>query len=394
MTRHIGFLQIASGNLRRNLSASIAVLVPLVIIIGVTCSMTFIKAGLAEDARLSMSLIPDITVQRLVAGRVIHFDAAVVDTLAQTGGVRLAAPRAWGYLPTRLGEDDVAFAVMGIVPELMPRPADLDFAIEEGRFLLPGDIDRVVIGKIFAEEWSAGIGDTIEIADPFGNMDRFEVVGIFASAVQIYTADLMLTTIDTARKIFGYPPGTVSDAVVYLDDPSRMDEIAAAMSANMPGYRFLTRDILADLTDQAFGSRSGVFQLLWLILLLTVLLLSWSQASGITFRLRQEVGILKALGWGIMDIIEVKVFESLLLGLAGSLGGLLAGYFYLRCGAPGIKGYLIGWSVIFPDYPLPVYPRIPDIVLLVLLGTLPLIAASAVPAWRIGNIEPDRAMRG
>ena len=189
MTRHIGFLQIASGNLRRNLSASIAVLVPLVIIIGVTCSMTFIKAGLAEDARLSMSLIPDITVQRLVAGRVIHFDAAVVDTLAQTGGVRLAAPRAWGYLPTRLGEDDVAFAVMGIVPELMPRPADLDFAIEEGRFLLPGDIDRVVIGKIFAEEWSAGIGDTIEIADPFGNMDRFEVVGIFASAVQIYTAD-------------------------------------------------------------------------------------------------------------------------------------------------------------------------------------------------------------
>jgi len=356
--------------------------------------MTFIKAGLAEDARLSMSLIPDITVQRLVAGRVIHFDAAVVDTLAQTGGVRLAAPRAWGYLPTRLGEDDVAFAVMGIVPELMPRPADLDFAIEEGRFLLPGDIDRVVIGKIFAEEWSAGIGDTIEIADPFGNMDRFEVVGIFASAVLIYTADLMLTTIDTARKFFGYPPGTVSDAVVYLDDPSRMDEIAAAMSANMPGYRFLTRDILADLTDQAFGSRSGVFQLLWLILLLTVLLLSWSQASGITFRLRQEVGILKALGWGIMDIIEVKVFESLLLGLAGSLGGLLAGYFYLRCGAPGIKGYLIGWSVIFPDYPLPVYPRIPDIVLLVLLGTLPLIAASAVPAWRIGNIEPDRAMRG
>jgi hypothetical protein len=156
----------------------------------------------------------------------------------------------------------------------------------------------------------------------------------------------------------------------------------------------LTTDELSRVVRHAYDSRAANFQLAWLILLLTVILLAWSQGSSISTEMRKEIGILKALGWRTLDIVEVKMLEIAIIGLSGIFGGMLFGMFYLYMGAPVVKNYFLGLPAAGPAYPMPVCIEWPSVFLLLVIGLFPLFAATLFPAWLMGTIDPDSAMRG
>ena len=216
---------------------------------------------------------------------------------------------------------------------------------------------------------------------------------MFATSVHIYTADLILTPLNTAKRFFGYKEDEASDLCIYLDNPLLADGIAKQIASMGANLRVLTKDKLADITQQAYGGRSGVFQLMWMILLLTAMILGWSQASNITLDKRKEIGILKAIGWSTLDVIELKMLESLIIGFLGILLGLTIGLGYLLIGAPGIKEYFLGWAAVYPDFPIPIYVSSSSILLLIVVGIFPLLFATVIPAWLTGIIEPDESIR-
>jgi ABC-type lipoprotein release transport system permease subunit len=275
----------------------------------------------------------------------------------------------------------------------MPVAEQIGLTLEEGRFLEPGDTGKAVVGQAFASVFSAGAGDRIHLEDTLGNASEFEIVGIFGTSVEIYAADLIVVPIETAREYFGYETDEVSDICIYLDDPVNTGLTAVRILEMGDNIRIVTRDALAALNQQAFGRRGGVFQLMWMALLLTVCLVAWAQSASIGLALKREIGILKAIGWSTLDIIEVKLLESTLLALLGTLGGILLGLGYVALDAPGIKQYFLGWATVYPEFPLPVHMSLASLFLLVVIGVFPLVVATVVPAWRVGIIEPDEAIR-
>jgi ABC-type lipoprotein release transport system permease subunit len=130
---------------------------------------------------------------------------------------------------------------------------------------------------------------------------------------------------DAARRFLGYGEDEMSDALVYLKETGLQDLTAKAIASLEPGFRVLTRDTLTDATKQAYSLRAGVFSLVWLVLLLTAALVAWAQLSSISLEQRKEVGILRSVGFGVSDIIELKLFESLIVGLMATLFGLFLG---------------------------------------------------------------------
>lgn len=391
--KHLNLWDIATRNLWREKGKTIALLTPLIIVMGAASALTFVRDGFFFDAKTSMYLLPDVMVQKLVGGRVERIPTAYVAEIEKLSGISKMAQRVWGYLPLRVADQDVAYTLMGIDVLAMPIPDEIDFTIEEGRFLKDGDENNCVIGVTFAKAFDLDVGDTINLKDSLGNEDKFDIAGLFASSVHIYTADLILTSLATARHFFGYKQNEASDLCVYLDNPVLADSIAQRIAAIDSNLRVLTRDKLADITQQAYGGRSGVFQLMWMILLLTVMILGWSQASNITLEKRKEIGILKAIGWGTLDVIELKMLESLIIGFLGILLGLIIGLGYLLIGAPGIKEYFLGWAAVYPDFPIPIYVSPSSILLLIVVGIFPLLVATVVPSWLTGIIEPDEAIR-
>jgi ABC-type lipoprotein release transport system permease subunit len=392
--KHWSLWSIAAGNLRRYRPRTIAVLVPLVIVMGAATSVTLVRDGLSRDASLSVSVLPDITVQRMVGGRVERIELSHAESIGALEHVASAVARVWGYVPVTVPRGEVAYTLMGIDLERMPIAQGIGLTIEEGRFLVAGDTGKAVVGEAFASVFSARAGDRIDLEDTLGSAIELEIVGIFSASAEIYAADLIVVPIDTAREYFGYGDDEASDICVYLDDPVNTGLAAVRILELGDNLRIVTRDAMAGLNEQAFGRRGGVFQLMWMVLLLTVCLVAWAQAASIGLALKREIGILKAVGWSTLDIIELKLLESVILALLGTFGGMLLGLAYVALDAPGIKQFFLGWATIYPEFPLPVHMSLPSLFLLFVIGVFPLVVATVVPAWRVGTIEPDSAIRG
>ena len=384
---------LAVDNLWRHRAQSLAVLFPLVLVVGASSAMTFVRDGFLKDAELSVSFLPDLTVQKLVGGRIERITSEIRDELVNIPHVRAVVPRVWGYVPLQTRKRVLAYTMMGVDPGQDFITKQIALTLEKGRFIKPGDKEVLVVGRGFSHAFRVETGDSVTLNDSQGKEYSFEIIGVFNSKVQIYTADMLVAPLDTTRTFLGYGASEATDYNIALDDTLYATSVAEKIQKLKGNLRVLTRDALARLTHQAYGTRSGIFHLMWLILLLCVVLITWAQLTNVSLGVRREIGILKALGWGTVDIIWLKMFESLALGLVGFLMGAVLGFVYLFLDAPGLKEYFLSWAVVYPDFPIPLYIRPGSLFLLLAVTVCPLLAASAIPAWLLGIMDPDRIIR-
>ena len=405
--KHVSLWLMAAQDLRRYKAKTLAIVVPLILVMATSSFMMFTRGGFIKDAGIARAFLPDVTVQGIHGGRVGEISIDLKPRIEEIAHVKRVIPRVWGYLPLTIDEVDASFTLMGLDLNNFIPSERLPWAIERGFFLVPGDRNKAVLGNgvalsfgavvgdmlYFADEDTLDVGDTLQIEDTLGNKGEFEVVGILNSDVQVYSTDLIICAIEDARSFFGYAEDQASDLLVYTDAPENADMVAWEITRFFKNTRVLTSKALTDLVKEAFGRRGGTFQAMWLILLVTVLLLVWAQSAHISVDVSKEIGILKAVGWQTGEIIEIRMMESLIMGLTGTSIGVLVGFVYALMGTPGISGYCIGCASIYPKFPVPVHCDLQSIVLLFILGVMPLMGVSAIPAWLAGIIDPDEAIR-
>jgi len=394
LPKHINICLMATQNLRRYKAKSLAIIVPLILVMATISFMMFSRGGFMKDAEIARGFLPDVTVQGIYAGRVgkisLHMKAKIEDIPR----VKQVIPRVWGYLPLKIGGTDAAFTLMGLDLNGTRYGEKLPWTVETGSFLVPGDRNKTVLGTGVAVSFDAYVGDRLRIEDTLGNKGEFEVIGILNDTVQVYSTDLIIVSIEDARSFFGYCEDEASDLLVYTDAPENADMVAWDITCMADNIRVLTSRALTDLVKEAFGRRGGTFQAMWLMLLVAVLLLVWAQSAHIGVDVSKEIGVLKALGWETGDIIEMKMIESLIMGLTGTSAGVLSGFVYALMGTPGISGYCLGCASIYPKFPVPVHCDSQSLILLFIIGIMPLMVVSAVPAWLAGIIDPDDTIRG
>jgi ABC-type lipoprotein release transport system permease subunit len=394
LPKHINICLTAAQNLRRYKAKSLAIIVPLILVMATISFMMFSRGGFVKEAEVARAFLPDVTVQGIYAGRVGKISLHMKTEIGDIPHVKQVIPRVWGYLPLRIEETDAAFTLMGLDLNHALYGKKLPWTVDTGSFLVPGDRNKAVLGAGVAVSFEADVGDRLQIEDTLGNKGEFEVVGILNDIVQVYSTDLIIVSIEDARLFFGYGEDEASDLLVYTDAPENADMVAWEITLMADNTRVLTSKALTDLVKEAFGRRGGTFQAMWLMLLVAVLLLVWAQSAHISVDVSKEIGILKAVGWGTGEIIEMRMMESLIMGLTGASTGVLFGFVYALMGTPGISGYCIGCASIYPKFPVPVHCDYQSLLLLFVIGVMPLMVVSAVPAWLAGIIDPDDTIRG
>ncbi|MCX8169862.1 MAG: FtsX-like permease family protein, partial [Candidatus Methanomethyliaceae archaeon] len=180
---------------------------------------------------------------------------------------------------------------------------------------------------------------------------------------------------------------------VYLNPNYVPSEVAAKMSS-IPNLRVLDQDLLLRGYKTAYASRGGIFVTLWVILLIATALISLSQMIIVGQESRFEVGLLKAFGFSTLDIIEVRLIESLVLGFFASSLGMLLGYLYVAYfNAPGLVDILLGWAFLPKQFKIPVYVSWSSIFSIYAITIIPLLITTIVPAWLNAITDPELAMR-
>ena len=389
--RQINLLEVACRNLFRNWPKTVAMLVPLILMTTLLAGMLFIQGGVQSDAVMAVNLTPNLVIQKLEGGRATFFDGSgVVEKVKEYPQISAVIPRVWGFAMIHKDEEEGLFTVMGL--EQFSEEDELP-SLMAGRW--PVETGEAVVGQAVAHFIGVKSGQTIKLMTVEHAMYPLKVVGIMDEEVQIYGADLILTTNHDARKILNVPEGKVSEIGLYLYREEFENRVAEALQSDFPHeYRIITRHVLGNLIQVLYQAKGGVVQLLWLVVFITVLIIAWAEAANISLHIKREVGILKAVGWGTADVIQMKFWENLLLGSIGTLTGLGLSFGYLLLNAPGMRSVFLGWAKIYPEFPLPIEVSGRALGVVLCIGIFPLIVATLIPAWLVGIVEPDEAIRG
>ncbi len=329
----------------------------------------------------------DLTVT--AAGGSGGFDEGTVDRVRGFEGVESAAPRYASSASlildrkTEAGLPEIqSMRLFGVEPE----SAELatGFELTDGRF--PRNGRELTLDGAAAEGAGLEIGDEVTLGTPGGPKEA-EVVGL-----------LRIPGGSFGGLAFGMAPlPFVQEA---FDKPDQVSGISVEAEEGVPvgGLRErLDRDLgeglqaeRSETRTQAVTGQLQGFRLALLFFAGTALFvgafLVFNALSMTVLERTRELGMLRALGSTRAMIARSVILEAALLGVFGSVLGLLFGYGM----AKGLV-YLFGRAYLFEITTLILSPF--ALVSAVVVGIAVTVVAALLPALRAGRVSPVEAMR-
>ncbi len=401
LQRHSNLAAYALGNVLKYYLRTVTIVFAIIMASSLLCSTEFIREGVEQDISRSLEEGPDIIVQKLSGGRQVEVPEVWLQNMSDVAGVAIATPRVWGY--TDIGSGSL-LTVMGIEPEEYQQAANVvgTDVLENGRFLNSSDYRKMIVGegiidlmRASAARVEVGIGSVLSLISQNGSLLEFQIIGIFSSQSKIFSYDLILTDIHGAREVFGLSNESVTDIAVWTDSGAYLNDVAFRLDTRFSEARILSRDAISDNMLKTYGGRAGIISLIWTMMIIIVLLITFTVSSAGSDEVRREVGLLKALGFDTVDIIEIRMFETFTLGLlGGSLGISFAIIYTYILGAPLLAGYLLGWNLLLLNAGIPLAISPVTLFIIYTVSIIPVMAASVIPSWRSSIVEPDIVLRG
>jgi ABC-type lipoprotein release transport system permease subunit len=368
--------------------ALVAVLVPYLAGLG-------ISRGVRDAADRSIQHGADLYVTGEQFGRPVPLRASAADDIGRLQGVKEAAPRIVGRI--ELGQERISAVVVGV--ELDRLPGELECI--DGRLYRGGNRNELVVASDLARRLNLKIGSLLP---PFYHSRSgehvSEVVGIFRADLSPWQARLIVTSFETASRIFDQP-GLATDVLVYCHPgyegevrTAILRDISLASGANGPRPRVMARDDVAAQMIEGPVRREGVLTLLSIIAFaIAILVVLVTSGFGLAER-RREVGILKATGWQTDELLLRSLVESLTLGVAAAAIAIVLAFVWLKwLNGYGIAGVFLPGVDLSAGFRVP-FRLTPGPALLTVLVALVVVASGSLHAtWRSATAAPREAMR-
>ncbi|OFE11437.1 hypothetical protein PHACT_12865 [Pseudohongiella acticola] len=324
-------------------------------------------------------------------------------------GVNLSAPVLEANGVIAGPEDNVGVLVNGVDPA---READIS---RLSRFMRQGSLMslaesrfQLVLGETLAQRLGVGLGDNVTLYSlnvsinpvaPLPVQRRFTVGGIYRVGTQELDERLVMIALPDAQALYRQP-----DRFTGLR--LRTDDVLAVNALRDNIEVLLPQGVYLETWTQWFGaiyenirlSRTIVGFLLWLLVAVAAFNLVVSLIMIVRDK-RGDIAILRTMGASPGMIGRIFVLQGCLVGLLGTLAGLVLGIGLalsvsdLFAWIEQLSGAQLLSADVYPVDFLPSQLRVSDL-LGVSLGVLVLcLLASLYPAWRAARVLPAEALR-
>lgn len=270
------------------------------------------------------------------------------------------------------GRRDLGIMGEGVEPEFESKVSTY-LRYMEGRALGPQDKGGIVLGQGVARSMGLKVGDrvTLVMSLPEGAVNTldFDVVGVFQSFSKEFDARAVRIPLQAAQELAD--TNGVDVIVVMLGETKNTAAVAARLRAKYgdQGYEVAQWNELSDFYEKAVKLYDRQFGVLRLIILLMVLLSVTNSVNMTIFERTREFGTVLALGARQATVFRSVLTESFVVGLLGSVLGMLA-------------GCLLAWVISEIGIPMPPPPNAN----LGYTATIRLIPSDVLEAGAIGFI--------
>jgi lipoprotein-releasing system permease protein len=337
------------------------------------------------------------------------------------------APYVQGPVIVEFQNRRLAPMVRGVDPKQEEKVIPLRKFIKQGKLDLEGD--STVLGIELARNLHIGIGDKLTVYSP-GNLGQIldgikklekakageekeavdqlrevilpkelTVTGIYETGHYLHDSQFLLVPIYIAQELYGLGDD-LHGITVRTDNPYGAERVKHKIENFLTPPEFAETWI--DMNRQYFEAvrleRTVMFFLLFFIVVVAAFGIM-STLITVTVQKRREIGIMKALGANISQIIWVFLGQGTVVGLFGTVTGLGLGMTLIR-----YRNEFSHWLAstlhieIFPrevyqfsEIPAQVIPQ--DVTIICISAFLICSFAALIPAYFAARLDPVKALR-
>jgi lipoprotein-releasing system permease protein len=329
-----------------------------------------------------------------------------------------AAPALYDQVLASRGSRASGMELKGVIPEYENRVSDLLKSVKIGSALpldpapqipchekatdctTPQELPSIVLGKDLAETIGATVGSIINVTSPQGELtpfglvpkyERFKVVGIFNSGFYNYDSAWGFVRLADAQRLVGL--GDVISVIGFkIDDLYKAEEVAQDLQ-NAAGPGFASTNWME--TNRALFR---ALRLERVVTFLTIGLIVFVAALNILISLimmvmekTKDIAVLLSMGARRDQIRGIFVLQGVLIGIIGTVLGLIVGYGISMAGA---KYHFIQLSPeVYSIDHLPFAPRFLDGIQVAMAAVLISFVATIYPSWSATRVLPAEALR-
>jgi len=330
------------------------------------------------------------------------FYEGILYRIASFPGIKAAVPTLQAY--TILGEDlapgefelnimgaaSQQLLLFGIDPELDQQVREYNLVAGE---LLSEDLNalEIVLVEDYADEKEVWVKDRIDIVTPDGP-ETLRIVGIISKdgAGQLNNGVFGVIPLETAQKMFNsegkfdqidilveknLSSGNELDSL-KIDLEQKLGKDYSVIYPAMQGKRVTQ---MMDMLTLGLNFFSGIAIFVGIFLI-------YNAFSMTVVERTREFGMLRTLGMTRGQITRQVFIEALILGMIGSIGGILLGILMSR-------GLIRLMEVLFAQEVKDVIIPLDGLVLAISVGIVAALMAAIIPARQAGNISPLEALR-
>lgn len=324
---------------------------------------------------------------------------SIITSLKNVPQVIVYSLRIKQFVLASSAENSVGILLLGVEPNKEKQITKLHERIRQGNYL-SADTD-VVIGKDLAKALKVNLNDKIVLVgqgyDGSIASGAYRVCGILDTGAEELDKNLALISLNASQELFGLE-GMASEIAIRTISAEHATNTTNLIKQKLNAQNNLEilswKEISPMIVQWVEFDVAFVNIILFIVLIVVAAGILNTLLMGILERTR-EFGIMLALGTKRIQIIKMVTLESLILGICGTLIGLLFGilsslYFSqkgidLTIFSTALNNYYTG-SIIYTKIS---FNYLFNYCFIVLIASL---VISLYPAWRAANLKPVDAI--
>jgi lipoprotein-releasing system permease protein len=415
-------LFIAARYLRARRRQAVVGLITVISVVGVAAGVAALIIALAITNGMRRDL------QERLVGSTAHVDLMrtagdgirdwrpLMARLEQVPHVVAVAPGLYGQVLISRGARSGGALIKGILPADELRVGNLLQAVNQGSAaeLAPVETDSVpmggelappiVIGDELAMSLGAGVGDSLLVTSPQGELtplglvpryQRFRVAGIFASGFYQYDDGYAFMRLADAQRLFS-EPDLVSVISFKIDDLYQAPAVGKAIedaAASFRGPGFQTTNWMQQ-NRELFRAMKLEQVVTFVVLALIVVVAALNILIALTMMVMEktrDIAVMMSFGVRAEQVRKIFLLQGLLISGIGTALGLVLGYAASILGSH-YRFIHLDASVYSIDY-LPFAPRLVDALIVAGVSLGMSLLATIYPSSSAASVLPAEALR-
>lgn len=337
-----------------------------------------------------------------------------MERLTKLPGVEAATPFIYNQVMLSTGRHVSGVVLRGIDPTSDKKVTRLSRAIVQGNMdsLEPEACRRsepgILIGTELAKHLNLFLGDRVNVVSPTGTitplgmmpkLKPFRITGIFNTGMFEYDSTLAYVSINQAQKFFDLGD-TVTGIQLKVTDVYGTSQLASRINQEF-GPELYARDWMQMNKNILFALKTEKV-VMFIILTLIVLVAAFGIASTlfmVVMEKTRDIAILKTMGARSGSIMKIFVLEGLIIGVVGTILGVLSGLLISFNLEPIINlvqkitgKNFFSKEIYYLDH-FPSHVVISDVFAISVTAILISFVATLYPAWQASRMLPAEALR-